>query len=1806
MALAEHPNTGARAAHFVIALILSLLTASQAAAQSTGTKPPNQAAGAPAGSYSLSGFENVNLYSGNLNFHLPLLQIGGRGGVNVPVMVSINSVKWNLRRGRATTNTGSDTARNSAAAVVHEEFGQDVEEWHDQLDFLIQSFQVAKTYTTIRGSDGFYREASTESEPVYWWLNADVPANDVRPGYGPGVLQARTVSIGGSERFGRPGKVLTRIVFVTPDGTEYELRDQQTGGNPYQPAPHDPAGVPQSDSRGSVFVSADGQGATFVADAAITERFNYQLNTRISYPSGYLLLPDGTRYRISQGNVEWIRDRNGNLTRFAYETSFNSILPGPVSHITDSLGRRVDFRYNVAPSSGAACPDPSWEQCVYDEISFKGMGDAPKVTRIWYSNLKSLLRSGQLGTYGSLFQAYEQDPDEQKVTYNPGSVLGAVELPDGRYYKLKYNAYNELAQVMLPTGGVIEYDYVGLGSSVEIQRGIKERRVYRNATDPAPESKQVYERSINTIVAPYVTTMLVEQRDGSGAALTRERHYFYGHSLTSQRGFYTQWREGREFETETLSPLGDAASAPVLRRVENVWEARSYVGWYTGSQDTGPAADPRLKETRTALTDTTPVLSAKQLYYYDPDPSLTYNLQTKVEEYGYDSARVRWTETEYLKSAAYTGASIHLRGLPLRKSVYDAATGKEMARTAFEYDNYSSEAGHAALLQRSDITGLCTTFDAGQCANQAPASYQTRGNVTATTSYLLDALGNVTGSVTSYAQHDVAGNVVKSVDARGYATSFAFTDNFGTPDSDAQNGAVPAQLGGRATYAFATKVTNALGHTSYTQYDYSTGLVVNTEDANGIVSLVRYDDSLNRPTQADRAVNVTNLRNQMSFQYDDVNRVITTTRDQGKYGDNLLKGELLYDGLGRTVESHQYETATDYITTLTNYDTLGRVAQVSNPFRAFKGETPVWTKTSYDALGRVTGVITPDGAQLTTLYDGARTLVTDQAGRRRLSTTDALGHLTDVWEVTSEDEATEAISFPVPQGFPAVSAGYHTYYTYDVLGDLTQVEQGGEKGQRRYFAYDSLKRLSSAQNPESGRIDYTYDANGNLKTRTDTRGIVTTNDYDELSRLMSVTYSDGITPSVAYTYDTQPLPTGAPTFDRGFSTGRLVALTYGGNGAGNYMKYDQLGQVAGSLQVTDIGANRQSYSLSYDYDLAGNLRSETYPSGRTIINSYDMANRINALSGQNPGQADKTYVSNVQYAAHGAPRKMTLGNGLVESAGYNTRLQVSSITLATAGSIKANPSTVPSESYDAVFNVSYDYGTADNNGNVHTQTITMPGGKLIQDYDYDQLNRLKQATETDAAGQQTWKQAFNYDVYGNRNFAAGTTTLAAKSLVDPNNNPIINHLNNQIDPTKPGQDKYLYDPAGNLKHDQFHTFDYDAENRQIKYDGGSSPATGGASYSYDGAGRRVKKTRGGGTTVFVYDAMGQLVAEYNDTASASGNGTQYVTADTLGSPRVITDAAGMVKERHDYMPFGEEVSSSYGGRSNVAGYGVDTLYDVNTLRKKFTGYERDFESGLDYAQARYYSSVQGRFTSVDPSRKSIVTANPQSWNRYLYCLNNPFSYVDSNGKWPTRTHNNIIDTALPGLSKWERYAIKRGSLLVDYTTLLESHAPQHAMTPAFKVREFEGKGFSHEQALAKAKEWSRNEMKKFINDKLDNATHSLNQSNNSNNNSDRTFYIERSLQEFGGAIHAPMDNYSPTHSNFQVFDGSSLYTNYTVDIATGVPISENYWAELAAHQAGEERDPTAEEMQAMVTEIQAMFRRIYGDKAAQRAFAKPK
>ena len=321
--------------------------------------------------------------------------------------------------------------------------------------------------------------------------------------------------------------------------------------------------------------------------------------------------------------------------------------------------------------------------------------------------------------------------------------------------------------------------------------------------------------------------------------------------------------------------------------------------------------------------------------------------------------------------------------------------------------------------------------------------------------------------------------------------------------------------------------------------------------------------------------------------------------------------------------------------------------------------------------------------------------------------------------------------------------------------------------------------------------------------------------------------------------------------------------------------------------------------------------------------------------------------------------------------------------------------------------LSFDYGTTKNNGNVLRrqgipsrpreglrngcgchQNLARPGFSVTQTYTYDAYNRIQKVEEGSNHRDFQYKEPGNMYVPSSQRtgWAPGSFTPTSPSWFDEKNRLVTPLLRTQ------------YDAAGNLTAIGGFTFEYDAENRRVSSTLNSVTTT----YAYDGEGRRVKK----GSAVMVYDAFGRLAADYGGTADPVG--TEYLTADHLGSTRLVTSSTGAERRCLDYLPFGEQMTQGMGTRGSCYASSTEP-------RVKFTGKERNAESGLNYVFARYYSAAQGRFTSpdefqggiVDPFTEQQVGApgplpyaditDPQTLNKYAYVRNNPLRYVDPDG-----------------------------------------------------------------------------------------------------------------------------------------------------------------------------------------------------------------
>ncbi|MEQ1607092.1 MAG: RHS repeat-associated core domain-containing protein [Pyrinomonadaceae bacterium] len=229
-----------------------------------------------------------------------------------------------------------------------------------------------------------------------------------------------------------------------------------------------------------------------------------------------------------------------------------------------------------------------------------------------------------------------------------------------------------------------------------------------------------------------------------------------------------------------------------------------------------------------------------------------------------------------------------------------------------------------------------------------------------------------------------------------------------------------------------------------------------------------------------------------------------------------------------------------------------------------------------------------------------------------------------------------------------------------------------------------------------------------------------------------------------------------------------------------------------------------------------------------------------------------------------------------------------------------------------------------------------------------------------------------------------------------------------------------YDQVGNLIRDKHVTnagwMVYDSDNKLYQHNV-HDVQDDSIVYLYDADGKRKQSySVATGTLKYIHGLGGELVYEAGSAQNtkkeyAYRNGQLLVTAtvakinqsdvrwlvtDHLGTPRIIADRTGSLSavKRHDYLPFGEEIGPGVGGRTTGQGYGTP---QSDGVRQQFTGYERDLETGLDFAQARYMGSSLGRFTSPDPLSASASPGDPQSWNRYAFVLGNPINLTDSTG-----------------------------------------------------------------------------------------------------------------------------------------------------------------------------------------------------------------
>src|SRR5208283_691319 len=523
--------------------------------------------------------------------------------------------------------------------------------------------------------------------------------------------------------------------------------------------------------------------------------------------------------------------------------------------------------------------------------------------------------------------------------------------------------------------------------------------------------------------------------------------------------------------------------------------------------------------------------------------------------------------------------------------------------------------------------------------------------------------------------------------------------------------------------------------------------------------------------------------------------------------------------------------------------------------------------------------------------------------------------------------------------------------------------------------------------------------------------------YDALNRLTSKTYSSNLNmPSILFGYDLIP-PTGCspPSLTDGNPVGNRTSMC-DESGATSW-SHDTMGRVLYQQETQTGGGANTTEIVGYIYNLDGSVNTLTYPSGNIVTYTVGGAGRVTQVS-----DPSNNYVGGATgfgiattYAPHGALYHMFQGStssfgGIYNYNVYNNRLQPIVLS-AWTGSYGFGANMILSLCYDFHLGVaiasthdqpcSFGAYTTGDNGNVF-QILNNVRTDATADvaFTYDPLNRISQAnTTTTGTGSNCWGEAYGVDAWGN------LTNITPRSGCNGELLSVAVNTKNQITGD-------FYDGAGNLLDMgtcalESHSFVYDAEGQL------QSPPVSGVNgglaytYYYDGDGKRVQKCSAisnsctSTTPGMLYwrGAQGEVLDESSRTGTMQeeyvyfngqriarrdmpSNDVHYYFSDHLGSASVITDSSGNVEEQTDYFPYGG-IAYSSGADEN---------------RYKFTGKERDTESGLDNFGARYDASNMGRFMTPDPLYLELHRLiDPQQLNLYAYVRNSPLSLTDATG-----------------------------------------------------------------------------------------------------------------------------------------------------------------------------------------------------------------
>jgi RHS repeat-associated protein len=196
---------------------------------------------------------------------------------------------------------------------------------------------------------------------------------------------------------------------------------------------------------------------------------------------------------------------------------------------------------------------------------------------------------------------------------------------------------------------------------------------------------------------------------------------------------------------------------------------------------------------------------------------------------------------------------------------------------------------------------------------------------------------------------------------------------------------------------------------------------------------------------------------------------------------------------------------------------------------------------------------------------------------------------------------------------------------------------------------------------------------------------------------------------------------------------------------------------------------------------------------------------------------------------------------------------------------------------------------------------------------------------------------------------------------------------------------------------------------------------------------------------------------------------------------------------------------------------------------KFSGKERDTESGLDDFGKRYYANGLGRWLSADPIGLSKELNNPQTLNGYVYCFNNPVGFIDPDGAWPTSVHHGVFEEVFDSAQRvWATDVPVWQRALAVHIMQQASDNADRFQEPSYSFMHAMADGTIDETPSAAAARASD-----FVNHELDSAVDAqLGFEGNGGQG-----FAPDVFTHFGNAAHAVQDATSPQHSGFQPWYG---------------------------------------------------------------------